>query len=277
MASVKDGPSSLSGGNLTELVRIGDAVHRSTGPWSGAVHALLTHLEQAGFDGAPRYLGMDSLNREVLEYIPGECPWNAEARKSLVALESVARLLRRFHDAVQSFTSPVDAAWQGGRVARPGDVICHNDVSPFNTVFEGERAVAFIDWDLAGPSRPITDVAYACWWFVPLYRDEPARTVGWESPPPRAVRLAAFCDAYGLPDDLRATLIGEVVACQVAAAATIQERGEAWEPGWRELLESGHHNEVLADADFARGNSTEWTAAILDGTAPDHVQSTTDR
>lgn len=263
MESGEDVPGGMSGGHLTELSRIGNSVHRSTGPWSESVHALLSHLERVGFDGAPRYLGMDTSGREVLQYIPGECPRNAEARKSNVTLRSGATLLRRFHDAVESFTPPPGAVWQGGRPAQAGDLICHNDVSPFNTVFEGERAVAFIDWDLAGPSRPISDVAYACWWFVPLYRDEPARTVGWVSPPPRAERLAVFCDAYRLPDDLRSRLVGEVVVCQVAAARTIQERGGAGEPGWRELLESGHHEQVLADAEFARSRAAEWTAAIV--------------
>jgi len=51
-----------------------------------------------------------------------------------------------------SFTPPAGAAWQqiaafpGG-----GEVICHNDLAPWNTVFARERPVAFIDWDLAAP------------------------------------------------------------------------------------------------------------------------------
>ena len=45
-----------------------------------------------------------------------------------------------------SFTLPAGAAWQqiaafpGG-----GEVICHNDLAPWNTVFARERPVAFID------------------------------------------------------------------------------------------------------------------------------------
>jgi len=49
----------LSGGNITEVVRIGQAVHRATGPWSTAVHGLLQHLETQGFESAPRFLGTD--------------------------------------------------------------------------------------------------------------------------------------------------------------------------------------------------------------------------
>jgi hypothetical protein len=36
------------------------------------VHALLRHLAGAGFDGAPRFLGIDGQGREMLSYIDGE-------------------------------------------------------------------------------------------------------------------------------------------------------------------------------------------------------------
>jgi hypothetical protein len=38
------------------------------------VHALLRHLAAAGFDGAPRVLGIDAQGREVLSYLEGEVP-----------------------------------------------------------------------------------------------------------------------------------------------------------------------------------------------------------
>jgi hypothetical protein len=63
----------LSGGNMAgEVMRIGGTVHRNAGPWMPAVHELLSHLEGAGFRGAPRPLGTDEDGREVLTYIPGE-------------------------------------------------------------------------------------------------------------------------------------------------------------------------------------------------------------
>ena len=45
-------------GNITAVVRVGDTVRRTTGPWTPAVHALLRHLEARGFDAAPRVLGV---------------------------------------------------------------------------------------------------------------------------------------------------------------------------------------------------------------------------
>ena len=42
----------LAGGDVTEgVVRVGDTVRRPVGPHSPLVHALLAHLESAGFEG----------------------------------------------------------------------------------------------------------------------------------------------------------------------------------------------------------------------------------
>lgn len=52
------------------------------------------------------------------------------------------------------------------------EVVCHNDLSPKNTVHQlcsGElRPVAFIDWDLAAPGARIHDIAHVCWQYLDL-------------------------------------------------------------------------------------------------------------
>src|SRR5689334_7641104 len=53
----------LSGGNITGVVRIGQTVRRPIGPWSASVHGLLQYLETQGFEGAPRFLGVDQQER----------------------------------------------------------------------------------------------------------------------------------------------------------------------------------------------------------------------
>jgi hypothetical protein len=44
-------------GRATPVLRHGDTVLRPAGPWTPAVHALLIHLENAGFAGSPRVVG----------------------------------------------------------------------------------------------------------------------------------------------------------------------------------------------------------------------------
>ncbi|MDQ7904169.1 hypothetical protein RB614_06485 [Phytohabitans sp. ZYX-F-186] len=50
----------LPGGQTTGAVLIGDVVHKPAAPSAATVHALLRHLEDAGFDGAPRRYWMKS-------------------------------------------------------------------------------------------------------------------------------------------------------------------------------------------------------------------------
>src|SRR5205823_2972231 len=61
-------------GNVSEVVQVGGTIRRSTGPWSPAVHAVLRHLEEAGFDGAPRFRGIDGQGREILTRLEGYAP-----------------------------------------------------------------------------------------------------------------------------------------------------------------------------------------------------------
>ncbi len=188
-------------GNITPVARIGGTVRRAAGRWTPAVHALLRHLEAAGFDGAPRVLGFDERGREVLTYIEGRT-----GRPSLRdcgsdgTLVEVARLVRCYHDAVATFQAPADADWQFQVGApRAGEIICHNDLAPWNIVFAGGRPVALIDWDFAAPAPRLWDLAHALWSFTPLYADEGADE-GFGPPEERARRMALFCDAYGLAD-----------------------------------------------------------------------------
>jgi hypothetical protein len=61
--------TTLVGGDMNLVVRVGDTVRRPMGRWSPGVHALLLHFETVGFDGARRYLGVDEQEREVLSYV----------------------------------------------------------------------------------------------------------------------------------------------------------------------------------------------------------------
>jgi hypothetical protein len=136
MGSRDDGESrSRLDGGLTEVERVGETVHRTVGLWTPAVHALLAHLERVGFEGAPRPLGIDSEGREVLRFVPGGGPSHADDE-----LVGVAQLTRALHDSTESFEVPPDAEWQFMVGApRRGEVVCHNDLSPDNTIWRRQH------------------------------------------------------------------------------------------------------------------------------------------
>jgi Phosphotransferase enzyme family len=184
----------------TEIV--GDIVHRVTGRWTPTVHALLRHLESKGFDGAPRVLGFDADGREILTFLPSDAGSRREAPKSDEALEALGGLLRSYHDAVSDFEPPAGAVWRLGRSAEAGKIICHNDVNPGNVVYRDRLPYGLIDWDLAGPAPPLTDLVRACILFAPLLPDDVCRAWGFEEIPDRKRRVALLCRSYRAPADL---------------------------------------------------------------------------
>ena len=202
----------LHGGttNAGRVTRVGDTVRRPQRPASPAIHALLAHLEQVGFDGAPRFLGTDELGREVLSYIPGEAAIEPYADWALTdeALVSVAELLRRYHDAAASFDVTGHAWARAVPAAFRGGLASHNDPNLDNVIFCDGRAVALIDFDLAGPGSVAWDVACAARLWAPLRdeQDAPAAVRG------RALeRLRTFVDAYGVPRGERARVVDAAV------------------------------------------------------------------
>ena len=229
---------------VTSVVRVGDTVRRATGPWTPAVHALLRHLEHIGFDGAPRVLGIDAEGREVLTYVEGETPalpppvWAATDE----ALAGVARLLRGYHDAVEGFEPPADAAWRRwlGAPAEP-ETICRSDLQPPNVVFRAAAPVAFIDWDFAAPGPRLWDVAAAAANWVPLGGAE-----GWP-PVERGPRLRMLCDVYGLERNERARLLDLVATRRRVGYESHRRWAAAGVPGFVELWAAGSGEAILSD------------------------------
>jgi hypothetical protein len=198
----------LAGGNMGPVHRRGDTVLRAAGAWTPAVHRLLAHCRDRGFRGLPEPLGFTSDGREVVGYLPGEVPndplpswiWSTEA------LETSTALLREFHAA------SVDADRRGpwrSPVREPVEVVCHNDVAPYNLVYLDGRATGMIDFDYASPGPRIWDLAYLGYRLAPLTTD---RTDGFDDDE-RLARLDRLRQVYGVPypfPELLATVIARL-------------------------------------------------------------------
>jgi hypothetical protein len=154
-------------GNVGGAVLVGDTVRRPTGPWTPAVHALLDHLATR-VPHVPRVLGFDGQGREMLTYLPGRVVDVDTELLTDPQLSSVVGWTRAFHVAVQDFTHP--GPWRYVPLPSP-TLIGHNDIAPYNACFDGDDLAGVFDWDLAGPTTPLLELAFIAWNCVPLWRD----------------------------------------------------------------------------------------------------------
>jgi hypothetical protein len=172
-------------GNVGGALRIGTTVHRATGPWTPAVHALLAHLAPR-IPHVPRVLGFDDQNREVLTYLPGRVIDNDITTLTTGQVVSIVDWTRAFHTAVADFRHP--GPWR--YFPTPGaTLIGHNDIAPYNACFDGDDLAGVFDWDLAGPTSPLYELAFIAWNCVPMWRAmEPERA---------GERLTLIAETYG--------------------------------------------------------------------------------
>lgn len=166
-------------------MRVGDTVRRQTGKWTEAVHALLGYLATR-LPNIPSVLGYDEQGREVLSYLPGRVVDIETELLSTEQIVSVVRWTRDFHQVVAGFSHP--GPWRYFPVAEPS-LIGHNDIAPYNVCFESDQLVGVFDWDMAGPTTPVRELAFIAWNCVPLWRDIGPRTV--------AERLRTIAVTYG--------------------------------------------------------------------------------
>jgi Ser/Thr protein kinase RdoA (MazF antagonist) len=184
----------LEGGALTDgVVRVGDTVRRPARFGTHLMREVLAHLERVGFDAAPRWLGFDEQDRDVLSWIEGDTytdrsqmhPYLGTSPDRLTfndqQLVAVMQLLRRYHDTFG------------------GEVICHGDYGPWNIVWRNRMPVAILDFDNVHAGGRGEDVAYALRMFLSYGLVDTDADILIE-------RTRTAIEAYGDPFDVAAIL-----------------------------------------------------------------------
>jgi Ser/Thr protein kinase RdoA (MazF antagonist) len=242
----------LVGGGINRVVRIGDAVHRPSAPWSPAMRELLTVLHAAGLP-VPAWRGTDDQGRDVLDYLSGEVGHYplSEAVRSEAALISAAQLLRRFHDVSVPLVTR-DLSWQ--LPALPdAEVIVHGDYAPYNLVFSHQQVTGIFDFDYARPGPRTYDLASAIYRFAPLASAHD----GWGTIPERAVRVGLFCEAYGLDACDVATSVAAVVPRLLGHVSYMREEAAAGNEAFARHLAEGHAELYEKDAAYVTAHLAE--------------------
>lgn len=186
------------------------------GPLVPAVVDFLRHLESVGFLGAPRVVG----DGPEVTFLPGEGPHPAPWPDDRLA--DVGRLLRDAHDAGRTYGAPEGSQWKPWwlREVGTGDdvVIGHGDAAPWNIVVGPDGSLGLYDWEYAGPTDRLTDLAYAAWLNAQLHDDDIADHQGLGDAATRARHLGWLLDGYGLPSSRRRELVDRMIEVAVHAA-----------------------------------------------------------
>lgn len=243
----------LTGGNVAEsVVRVGGTVRKPATPATPSIESLLVHLHSMGFSNAPHSLGRDDEGRHVLGYIPG-VPANAGPTMLVEELRRVGQIIRRFHDASSSFRPASGATWNVATSPDGEDLICHNDLAPWNLIRNGETWV-FIDWDGAGPGTRHWDLSYAMLTFPPIEADCDLIET--------STRIAAILLGYGLDSSNHRSLIGLMIRRARAMYDLLVAGGRTGQQPWARLYADGHAVYWGSVADFIESQSSSLELAM---------------
>lgn len=234
---------------------VDDTVYRTLRPASKTIQKLLLHFETMEVPGVPRPLGISQAGYEMVSFIEGESPqfpWPARAFH-LSTLVAIAHLLRKMHDASTTFTLPPDAVW-GDLLPGQAEVICHNDLGPYNIVFGPNGQLGVIDFDRAAPGPRSWDVAYAIYRFAPFcgYGETPGHFM---SLPQLAERVCEFCASYGWTDpadlyeQMERRIVHEITWLRDSCPQDLSAR--------KRLLLAGHDGHYIAELEFLRQHRSE--------------------
>jgi hypothetical protein len=243
----------LEGGNATQgVVRVGDTVRKPWSPSTSAAVEFMAAVASAGVD-VPATLGRDRAGRQVLEFVPGSPAMGRTLSPG--DLGRVGALVRAIHDGSEGFQPSEPTMWHPLLPAPAGSgptLFCHNDLAPWNLIV-GERWV-FIDWDGAGPSTRLWDLAYA----VQTFALNDADAV----PAEAASRLAAFVDGYGADSGLRRRLPATMARRTSAMYEMLRSSHRGGREPWGSMYVDGHGDHWKNITRFVERHQGVWARAL---------------
>ncbi|PST64235.1 aminoglycoside phosphotransferase [Rhizobium sp. SEMIA4064] len=245
--------------------RHGDLIYRRTRPWTASVHALLSTLQSHGFVNAPFSGGYDAAWERV-SFLPGETGDldENENMRSMTALRSAARLLRRYHDCTALFMPPMlekDQTWQLPP-RPPFEVICHGDFAPYNVVLNSGEVTDIIDFETAHPGPRDWDIAYAIYRWAPLSAGVAIEDLGGLDT--QILRTRLFLDAYGLPAKERPVLPGMIIDRLNALVGFMEREAANGVERYRRNIEEGHDRIYRRDVAYISEHRDEIIAGLMD-------------
>ena len=215
----------LVGGRITDgVVRLADTVRRPAKESSRRIQSALHALRLAGFYRAPEFLGFDEKNREILSFIEGYVPGNL-GENSVEQFYMAIDMARDLHQASRAF-------------APEGLVLCHDDLSPCNTVFSApcrqwdSHPVGIIDWDACAYLPAWEEISYMCWLWLDLGNEEMDAGLQIQA-------MGRALDQYGANEVFREDFPGKLIARMMRVQHSFEARGTGDVQGVRQWVGEG--------------------------------------
>ena len=210
-------------------------------------------IHAVGFEAATHAFGLNEQGRQILEYMPGTL-WHDSPTHSHTELRRVGSIIHALHRASASFQEPIGAEWNTRYQLDNQEIVCHNDLAPWNLVCGFDRWV-FIDWDAAAPATRLWDLAWSSICFPPF---EPRCDLK-----ASAVAMHSLLSGYGLDTDNYGELIRLMVVRSRAEYGLIVDGAVKGQQPWVKLHSEGHHRYWGSVADYIDQNASALEAELV--------------
>ena len=226
-------------GNMADVYRLGDRVRKPKGTWWPATRQVLRYLEDAGYPHSQR-ITSESSDLVDFRYVDGNTIspdlHGADDDHTLIV---IGTRVREMHDTLIDFRLDPGTETVPWPISPPGNnILCHNDISPWNTVMLDDEVQAFIDWDLVSFGTREWELAWMCWRWAPIYPQGERTAFSADS---QAARCRTLLEAYGLDALNLDDFVALIDRRMESALEVVEQLGAQGVPGFDRLLATGMH------------------------------------
>lgn len=157
-------------GNLNTIFTDENYVYRPKTSYSFLINNFVQHLNRSGFTYSPTFIACNE-STDVFSYISGnsiDLNELKDIQQHKQLLKALADILKQFHDIGSSYINTHSSYFLDYTGNDPLETICHNDIAPYNMLWENHQITGLIDFETICPAPRSWDIVYAAYRFIGL-------------------------------------------------------------------------------------------------------------